>query len=216
MIPTLLIAAVQASTIPAASSPAQPPILLNPQEIITIRDYPKASLRGDEYGIVSVVVHVSPKGEATSCDVTETSGHARLDRKTCSLLESRAHFDPAKGTDGSAMAGEYRMSTAWGVGNRQPSTSTKTELQVASVPGDYENPVGTMLVFNAEGAIGSCEVTATSGSPATDRAICAYLGKNLHIDSPKAASIDLEPAAVRYVTVALSAEAKTPDPPATE
>lgn len=204
MIALLLFAALQTGTGSAAADMSQPPRLANERPPFSYQDYPKGSLQRGETGIVSVVLHVSPKGKVTSCDVTESSGFQNLDAATCSLLKSRARFDPAKDATGSPGAGEYRISSAWGLEQRQPTTWMDIPLQVSSLPSDYKAPVKTQLVFDATGHVDTCDVTTTSGSAAADRAACAYLTRELVIASPRSGSKDVQAAAVRYVTSPLS------------
>jgi len=200
----LMFAALQAVQQPAASETSEAPRLRNPQAIITFQDYPTESLRRSEFGVVSTLLHVSIDGRVTSCTVTESSGFLKLDMKTCSLLKSRARFDPAKDAAGGPVAGEYRSANAWGVDEHQPRTTIDVSLQVSSVPADYRTPVKARLISDADGHISACEITATSGSNAADRAACAYVKQQLTIAAPKSMSDDVPAAAVRYLTASLS------------
>ena len=84
-------------------------------------------------------------------------------------------------------------------------------LQVSRVPPGYRSPVKARLVFDAPGRVAACEVTATSGSEAADRAACAYVKQELVIPAPKSGAKDIPPAAVRYVTASLETQpAETP------
>lgn len=185
---------------------AQPPQLLKAQGLITYQDYPSESLRRGEYGIVSVLLRVSAEGKVTSCEVTETSGSATLDSKTCTLLKQRALFEPAKDAGGSAVAGEYRTSSIWGVDQHQPRTTFDIPLQVSRVPAGYQSPVKARLIFDGSGRLTVCEITATSGSEAADRAACAYTKQQFTIKPPRSRSKDVSAAAVRQLSATLTAQ----------
>lgn len=64
---------------------------------ITTDDYPDASLRAEEQGVTSVRYTIGEDGRvaAGTCQVTSSSGHDRLDRRTCELVERRFRFNPA-------------------------------------------------------------------------------------------------------------------------
>ena len=64
---------------------------------ITTDDYPEASIRAEEEGVTKVQYEVNEVGRVTvgSCRVTTSSGHDRLDKRTCELVERRFRFNPA-------------------------------------------------------------------------------------------------------------------------
>jgi len=64
---------------------------------ISADDYPEASLRAGEAGTVTVSFDVCPDGKASNCRVELSSGHNRLDVRTCELVERRGHVPPAVG-----------------------------------------------------------------------------------------------------------------------
>lgn len=202
----VVILAISISQGASASDLSRSPTLRNPQTVITGADYPRSSARRNEIGIVSVVLRVTPEGRVDQCSITETSGYDTLDATTCSLLESRARFGPALDSGGTPVAGEYRVASTWGVDARQPSTNIALPLQVAELPPSYKSPLRARLVFDATGHVSACEVTATSGSEAADRAACAYASQHIVIPAPKAALSEIMPAAVRYLTASLSVE----------
>jgi TonB family protein len=59
---------------------------------ITADDYPDASVRAGETGTVAVSFDACPDGRSQNCQIEISSGHARLDRRTCELVERRGHF----------------------------------------------------------------------------------------------------------------------------
>ena len=187
----------------SATGVEQAPRFLNP-EPISVQDYPRASLLAGEYGIVSVVLQISPEGKVGSCKITETSGHLELDERTCVLLTTKARFSAARDRDGSRIASEYRTATNWVLNQHRPVTTMDVQLYVSQVPTDYHAPVNARLIFDAGGHVESCEVRVSSGSQASDRAACAYAEKTLTTSPPKSGSADVPAAAVRYMTASLS------------
>ena len=59
-------------------------------------DYPASALRAGASGAVTVRYVVGANGRVTSCEVAESSGNAALDSTTCSLLQRRFRFEPAR------------------------------------------------------------------------------------------------------------------------
>ena len=57
--------------------------------------YPQESLDNGEEGAVGYRVTIDTKGRPTACEVTQSSGHRRLDLATCTMLMNQAQFTPA-------------------------------------------------------------------------------------------------------------------------
>lgn len=199
-----MFAALQIAQEPVATEIQVSPQLLNGEEVVKAGDYPTGPLRRDEYGIVSILLKVSNLGRVTHCDITESSGFAELDATTCRLFRRRAKFDPAKSADSSPIAGEFRSSMSWGVGNHMPKTTIDIALQVSKIPANYQSPAKARIIFDASGAAAACEITTSSGSDAADQAACTYIKKYLTVDPPSSKSTNVPATAVRYVTANLS------------
>lgn len=206
----LLIAMLDVAQGQATTDLSQPPKLLNPEAVITYNDYPAEALRRGEYGIDSILVHVSAHGQVISCDITESSGSAMLDATTCALIKKRARFEAAKDAAGSPIEGDYRMANIWGADEHQPRATIYVPLQVSAIPANYRSPVRARLLFDATGHVSACEVTTTSGSGAADRAACAYIKQKIVMAPPKSAASNIAPVAVRYLTASLSTQAEEP------
>lgn len=56
--------------------------------------YPKESLKRGEEGAVGYRVEIDKRGRPQSCEITQSSGHRRLDLATCEMLMDRAQFTP--------------------------------------------------------------------------------------------------------------------------
>lgn len=104
------IAAPPAPPAPPAAPPAPPRAAVgvspkgNPGSWFTNDDYPPAARRAQAEGRVTVVLNIDPSGRVADCRVTSGSGNADLDTATCSLAKRRGRFNPAKDTNGTAIA----------------------------------------------------------------------------------------------------------------
>jgi serine/threonine protein phosphatase 1 len=58
-------------------------------------DYPEASIRAGEQGVVGVRYVVGIDGRVSACTATSSSNFARLDKRTCDLIYRRFRFKPA-------------------------------------------------------------------------------------------------------------------------
>jgi hypothetical protein len=97
---------------------------------ITTDDYPDASLQAGEQGITSVEYVIGASGRVSpgSCKVTATSGHPRLDARTCQVIEKRFRFRPAL-NEGEPVASVRRQEVFWAL----PGEKVDTDLDDESV-----------------------------------------------------------------------------------
>ncbi len=116
-------------------------------------DYPPASYLAKEEGKVGYQMAIDAQGKATDCSVTQSSGFARLDDATCSILMARnPEFSPAVSPDGEPIAGTFQGSADWVI--REP---------------DFGNmSVEVAYVIDAKGGIESCEIIELSGDMPDD------------------------------------------------
>lgn len=199
----LLLAALQ----PVPVADAEPPRLIETQPAISYDDYPVEAIRRSEAGVVSVLLQVSASGSVTDCQVTESSFSKDLDAQTCSLLSRRARFAPATDSSGRKVAGEYRISTPWALGDDlKARTSIDGVLQVAKLPSGYERPAKVQLVYYAAGAPKDCTVLTSSGSALADRTACHYAIRTFSAEAPKGRSKSVPAAAVRYFTASFAVD----------
>ena len=63
-------------------------------------DYPAEAQRNGEEGTVQVALSVEPNGKVSACTIIRSSNHESLDRATCSILQRRARFLPARDAAG--------------------------------------------------------------------------------------------------------------------
>lgn len=85
----------------------------NPANWITTADYKTSWIRREYTGTARFALEVSASGKVSNCTITGSTGHEALDRATCRLIQARAVFNPAKGTDGNSVAGSYSSSVNW-------------------------------------------------------------------------------------------------------
>ncbi|MBU1606453.1 MAG: energy transducer TonB, partial [Alphaproteobacteria bacterium] len=58
-------------------------------------------------------LEIAADGRVTGCAITGSTGHAALDTATCRLLEQRARFEPARNSNGDAVAGSFVNAVRW-------------------------------------------------------------------------------------------------------
>lgn len=75
--------------------------------------YPKESLQKGEEGTVHYKVRIDPRGRPYECEVTQSSGHSRLDLATCNMLMQQARFTPSRDKRGKAVRFVYEGRVVW-------------------------------------------------------------------------------------------------------
>jgi TonB family protein len=75
--------------------------------------YPAASLAAGEQGLVGFKVSLDRDGYASGCEVTHSSGHARLDNETCRLILNRAEFKGIKDANGRRVSSMHEGVVNW-------------------------------------------------------------------------------------------------------
>ena len=117
------------------------------------KTYPKESLAMGEQGLVGFAVELDADARIDTCVVTKSSGYRRLDRATCDLIVTHAHFAPAE-SDGKRVAtirnghinwrlpGEFRQNAALA---RPPAPITATELEADRLICTSSNAIGSLI-----------------------------------------------------------------------
>ncbi|MEI6418153.1 MAG: TonB family protein [Sphingomonadales bacterium] len=84
---------------PAPPAPAGPPPSRATDKgrnnNISTDDYPDASRRAEEEGVVRVRFVIDTTGKVSACEVAQTSGFPRLDDATCKIIIRRWRYNPA-------------------------------------------------------------------------------------------------------------------------
>jgi protein TonB len=63
-------------------------------------DYPPAAQAANAEGTAQATLTVSPTGQVVGCSLIRSTGNGALDAATCNILRRRAHFVPAKDSNG--------------------------------------------------------------------------------------------------------------------
>jgi len=103
--------AAQAAEPPASSVPGVPVSRTRPQA--TLASYVGPNDYLGIQGYLRFELSVSPRGRVRACRVLQSSGSARLDHKTCSIMVERARFIPARDAAGTSVADTYEGSMRW-------------------------------------------------------------------------------------------------------
>ncbi|KPF77879.1 hypothetical protein IP88_05355 [alpha proteobacterium AAP81b] len=104
---------------PPAAPPAPPPPAppTNPTDrgrgnTIGPDDYPDASRRAEETGVVRITITVAPDGRVSQCAVTASSGFPRLDEATCRVVQRRWRYNPGT-RDGKPVDATVSKKVTW-------------------------------------------------------------------------------------------------------
>lgn len=85
----------------------------DPSAWVTADDYPPASIRNNETGLVTVVLAISAEGSVANCQVASSSGFRALDETACRVLSERGRYDPAISSGGVAVASQMVQRIYW-------------------------------------------------------------------------------------------------------
>lgn len=88
---------------------------LGPVNWVTNDDYPEASLRMHESGVVGVRLDIAADGKLSGCTVISSSKSPRLDAVTCDLMRRRARYEPARLADGTTTPSMSFLRFRWQV-----------------------------------------------------------------------------------------------------
>ena len=83
------------------------------------KHYPPQAMKRGEQGRVSFRLTIEPDGSLGTCDVTQSSGFATLDRETCEIMLHYARLKPVRNEDGRAIRASQDGYIVW-----QLSTAT--------------------------------------------------------------------------------------------
>lgn len=71
--------------------------------IFSTNDYPRSAVMNEEQGTAGVRFWVGKDGKVRDCKIVESSGSKSIDEQTCSVIVSRARFEPARTATGEAV-----------------------------------------------------------------------------------------------------------------
>ena len=105
---------------------------------LLIDNYPPESLRLGEEGDVGLSMDIGANGKINGCQVSKTSGYARLDRAACDLMLLHVTRVSPPTKDGRRVAAQREGAIGWRIPpgqprlNRLPPRSPDTELALAA------------------------------------------------------------------------------------
>lgn len=79
-------------------------------------DYPRLAVRQLLSGTSGIMLLIDETGAVKDCTLTEASGVAVLDSRTCGLILMRAKFQPAIGLDGKPAKSAFTQTITWRLG----------------------------------------------------------------------------------------------------
>lgn len=85
----------------------------SPATWVTNDDYRSRWISEELTGTARFRLEIGTDGRVTGCQVTRSTGHTVLDSATCSLVQRRARFAPAKDSAGRATTGVYQGAVVW-------------------------------------------------------------------------------------------------------
>jgi TonB family protein len=130
--------------------------------LFTTDDYPREALRNGETGTVAFNVVVNRDGRVTQCDVTTSSGSPSLDRTTCTVVQSRARFTPARDAKGRRVADTAVGRIRW-------------QLPLAEPEPVQDRVSGIVYALSARGKVAGCKLEGAADE--NDIQACASLMK---------------------------------------
>ena len=97
------------------------PIATEPQwdvrKTFATSDYPVEALNKNQSGTVGVLLWVEANGRASKCEVIEPIAAPILEQKTCSVLQTRGRFTPAKNLAGDPIRAPTTARIKWQLAN---------------------------------------------------------------------------------------------------
>jgi len=141
-------------------------------------DYPAAALRNEEQGTVSLAVAINRDGRVTQCSITTSSGSVSLDVATCSIIQRRARFTPARDESGRTVEDRADARIRW-------------ELPPAPPIPFADQKIGLVFTVETEGGVSECRVEGTAIAPNKDALCAAMMSEAGRIAAAAAKKFDL-------------------------
>jgi TonB family protein len=116
----------------AVAAPAPTPI--DPVSWFSPDSYPMEAQKKGIEGSVTYDVSVDRNGEPKSCRIVASSGSSILDRATCKAVLSKAHFTPAIGPDGKAVASHFSSKAIWRTSDKSAASYRAVILDFSADP----------------------------------------------------------------------------------
>jgi len=142
-------------------------------------DYPAAARRHGQQGTVAFAVAIDRTGRVTACSITQASGSMSLDWATCSIIQRRARFTPARDAGGRAVEDRAKGRIRWVLPPKPPLPFTDHKMAI-------------VFTIDAADAVAKCRVEGPGEAMGND-GLCAAM-------MIKARSIAAEAARVIAIT----------------
>src|SRR5688572_5308686 len=132
MLPLLFLASIPGalnSTVAASPATEEAVVRQSANGEFLIRNYPPGAIKRGEQGRVGFKLTIEPDGSLGTCDVTESSGFASLDRETCEIMLRHARLSPVRNGEGRAIRASQSGFIVWRLpdgATRVASSSAKT------------------------------------------------------------------------------------------
>jgi len=127
-------------------------------------DYPESAAEQESTAYRPVTqTLVDAHGKIVGCRLETPSKNAEVNGLACGIIMKRGHFQPARWTDGSAVAGIYRLAVGFAMDGDTLPPAGDIELEVASLPSGKKHAVVRVAYgADAQGKISDCreEVSA--------------------------------------------------------
>jgi TonB family protein len=164
----------------------------NPASWVRDDDYPAESRRNDEQGTTGFRLTIGADGMVTGCDITMSSGFARLDEAACRVMTERGRFNPALDNKGKPTTGSWASRFRW--------VLPKPDLM--PVPQPFLDTIS--FVIEADGTASNCSHTG----PGPLSKAASPCGNGLVFEPPRDAAGN---PVRRKVTAVVSLQVSDPD-----
>lgn len=145
-------------------------------QLFTTGDYPAAALRNGEEGTAAFAIAIDPAGRVTACSITQSSGSASLDATTCSILQRRARYTPARDSGGAAVEDRSHGRVRWTLPSQQPIPFA-------------DHRMALIYTIDAAGTVARCRVEASTAQPGNEALCASMMAKARSIAAAAAKSV---------------------------
>jgi hypothetical protein len=83
------------------------------QSLFSADDYPALAVSEEWQGTTGFLLLIDEKGAVQDCTLTQSSGVAILDSRSCGIVRARGKFAPAMGTDGQPIKSYWSQRITW-------------------------------------------------------------------------------------------------------
>lgn len=134
----------------AAALPPKPAV--DPAGWFSPDTYPAEATDKGLQGTVDFQVDVDAAGNPGACRISKSSGQAVLDKATCDAIRAKAHFDPAKDSNGKPITSQYSNTAVWKLVPPSPGHSAV----ILKFTDDSSHPSCTTQAVGSSSAAPTC------------------------------------------------------------